>query len=100
MEALYRSSPGVIRDLGQLQNTAHVLPECSEERFTAMYPFLPYQIHLIPEVVKSLRSKGGRGEQLAGSTRTLIAITQDVLRAGRRSYLKSHVGEIVSFDEV
>ena len=100
VEALYRSSPGVIRDLGQLQNTAHVLPECSEERFTAMYPFLPYQIHLIPEVVKSLRSKGGRGEQLAGSTRTLIAITQDVLRAGRRSYLKSNVGEIVSFDEV
>ena len=88
VEARYRSNPGVIRDLGQLQNTAHVLPECSEERFTKMYPFLPYQIHLIPEVVKSLRSKGGRGEQLAGSTRTLIAITQDVLRAGRRNYLK------------
>lgn len=64
LEAEYRSNPGVLRDLGQLQNTAQVLPECSEERFIAFYPFLPYQIHLIPEIVKSLRSKGGRGEQL------------------------------------
>jgi hypothetical protein len=100
VEALYNSSPGLIRDLGELKNTAQVLPECSEERFVAFYPFLPYQIHLIPEVVKSLRSKGGRGEQLAGSTRTLIAITQAVLRAGRRSYLDLNVGELVSFDEV
>jgi hypothetical protein len=100
LETLYKSSPGVIRDLGQLQNTAQVLPECSEDRFIAFYPFFPYQIHLIPEIVKSLRSKGGRGEQLSGSTRTLIAITQDVLRAGRRDYLKSNVRELVSFDEV
>jgi hypothetical protein len=100
LETLYRSNPGVLRDLGQLQNTAQVLPECSEDRFSAFYPFFPYQIHLIPEIVKSLRSKGGRGEQLSGSTRTLIAITQDVMRAGRRDYLKSNVGELVSFDEV
>ena len=100
IETLYKSNPGVLRDLGQLQNTAQVLPECSEDRFSAFYPFFPYQIHLIPEIVKSLRSKGGRGEQLSGSTRTLIAITQDVMRAGRRDYLKSNVGELVSFDEV
>src|SRR5262249_35319852 len=47
-----------------------------------------------------LRSKGGRGEQLSGSTRTLLAITQDILRAGRRPYLEVEVGEMVSFDEV
>jgi hypothetical protein len=50
--------------------------------------------------VKSLRSKGGRGEQLSGSTRTLLAIAQDVLRAGRRPYLTLEVGEIVPFDEI
>ena len=50
--------------------------------------------------MKGLRSKGGRGEQLSGSTRTLLAITQDILRAGRRPYLKLEVGELVSFDEV
>lgn len=96
----YSQNPGVLRDLGELKNTSQKLPECSEERFTIFYPFLPYQIHLIPEVVKSLRRAGGRGEELSGSTRTLIGITQDILRKGRRAYLEQAVGGIVSFDEV
>ncbi len=98
--AAYNENPGVLRDLGELKNTSQRLPECSLERFTTFYPFLPYQIHLIPEIVKSLRSAGGRGEQLSGSTRTLLAITQDILRAGRRAYLRAPVSELVTFDEV
>lgn len=98
--AVYEENPGVLRDLGELKNTSQRLPECSQERFTTFYPFLPYHIHLIPEIVKGLRSAGGRGEQLSGSTRTLLAITQDILRAGRRAYLRAPVGTLVSFDEV
>ena len=97
---VYRANPGVLRDLGELKNTSQKLPSCSEERFASIYPFLPYQIHLIPEIVKSLRSAGGRGEQLSGSTRTLLAISQDIMRAGRRDYLDEAVGALVSFDEV
>lgn len=96
----YNQNPGVLRDLGQLKNTSQNLPDCSEERFVKIYPYLPYQIHLIPEIVKSLRSIGGRGEQLSGSTRTLVAISQDILRQGRRCYLEAPVGELVSFDEI
>lgn len=96
----YRENPGVLRDLGELKNTGQKLPDCTEERFVAFYPFFPYHIHLIPEVVKSLRSAGGRAEQLSGSTRTLLAITQDIMRAGERDYLDAAVGEMVSFDEV
>lgn len=98
--AAYRENPGVLRGIGQLANTSQKLPECTEENFVKFYPIFPYQIHLIPEVVKSLRSAGGRGEQLSGSTRTLIAITQDIMRSGRRKYLDKAVGEMVSFDEV
>jgi len=96
----YDAAPGVIRGLGELANTGQKLPGCERDRFVTFYPFFPYQIHLIPEIVKSLRSKGGRGEQLSGSTRTLLAITQDILRAGQRPYLKLEVGDLVSFDEV
>lgn len=43
----------------------------------------------------------GLGEQLTGSTRTLLAVTQDVLRAGRRAaYLNEPIGAMVSFDEI
>lgn len=97
---VYDDAPGVLRGLGELANVeGRRLPDCERERFVTFYPFFPYQVHLIPEIVKSLRSKGGRGEQLSGSTRTLLAITQDVLRAGRRDYLQREVGEMVSFDE-
>lgn len=96
----YDAAPGVLRGLGELANTSQKLPDCERDRFVTLYPFFPYQVHLIPEIVKSLRSKGGRGEQLSGSTRTLLAITQDILRAGRRPYLKLEVGELVPFDEV
>ncbi|MBI2837087.1 MAG: BREX system P-loop protein BrxC [Acidobacteria bacterium] len=96
----YDAAPGVIRGLGELAGTSQKLPDCERDRFNTFYPFFPYQVHLIPEIVKSLRSKGGRGEQLSGSTRTLLAITQDILRAGRRPYPKLEVGEMVPFDEI
>ncbi|MBV8358115.1 MAG: BREX system P-loop protein BrxC [Deltaproteobacteria bacterium] len=100
VKAVYDSARGVIRSLGELSGIERALPECDEERFGQFYPFFPYQIWLIPEIVKSLRAKGGRAEQLSGSTRTLLAITQDILRAGRRPYPKLPVGEMVSFDEI
>src|SRR6185437_6510260 len=101
VELAYDAAPGVLRGLGELANVeGRRLPDCDRDRFTTFYPFFPYQVHLIPEIVKSLRAKGGRGEQLSGSTRTLLAIAQDILRAGRRRYLDEGLGAIVSFDEL
>ena len=37
---------------------------------------------------------------MSGSTRTLLAITQDILRSGRRHYLDEGIGALVSFDEL
>jgi hypothetical protein len=102
IEDLYESrGSGLLRGLGELANvTGRTLPACTKEKFATYYPFFPYQVHLIPEIVKTLRSKGGRGEQMSGSTRTLLAITQDILRAGRRKYLDEGLGTLVSFDEL
>lgn len=100
LEKLYDERSGTLRGLGELANSSQALPPCTREKFPTYYPFFPYQVHLIPEVVKTLRSKGGRGEQLSGSTRTLLAITQDILRAGRREYLREGIGALVSFDEI
>ena len=102
LEHLYESrGSGLLRGLGELANvSSRTLPACTKDKFATYYPFFPYQVHLIPEIVKTLRSKGGRGEQMAGSTRTLLAITQDILRAGRRRYLDQPIGAIVSYDEL
>ena len=100
LEAIYRQRGGVLRDVGELHGARQKLPPCTAEKFATYYPFVPYQVSLVPEIVKSLRSRGGRGEQLSGSTRTLLAITQDILRSGRRRYLDEAVGPLISFDEV
>jgi hypothetical protein len=102
IEDLYEArGSGLLRGLGELANvTSRTLPACTKEKFSTYYPYFPYQVHLIPEIVKALRSKGGRGEQMSGSTRTLLAITQDILRAGRRKYLDEGLGALVSFDEL
>jgi hypothetical protein len=100
VETLYHDNPGGIRGIGEMANVPQNLPPCSDINFIKFYPFFPYQIHLIPEIVKALRAKGGRSDSLSGSTRTLLAITQDVIRAGRRNYLQAPVGEMVSFDEI
>lgn len=99
LDVVYNKSGGNIRGLGELSDVSWELPKCTKERFPLYYPFFPYQIHLIPEIVKSLRAKGGRPEALSGSTRTLLAISQDVLRAGRVRYIEQEVGALVSFDE-
>ena len=89
LQSLYeKCGSGSLKGIGELSNTLQVLPDSSEYNFITYYPFLPYQVHLIPDIVKSLRSRGGRGEQMSGSTRTLLAITQDILRAGRVRYLE------------
>lgn len=100
VEALYQENPGVIRSMGELKGVSQALPACNEVNFVKFYPFFPYHLHLIPEIVKTLRARGGRSDSLSGSTRTLLAITQDVIRAGRRKYLEAPVGETVSFDEI
>ncbi len=101
LEALYeKCGSGNLKGIGELSNTLQILPDCSEDAFVMYYPFLPYQVHLIPDIVKSLRSRGGHGEQMSGSTRTLLAITQDVLRAGRIRYLDMNPGVLVRFDEI
>ena len=100
ISSVYKANAGVLRGMGQLEDTLQKLPDCAPESFERFYPFFPYHIHLIPDIVKSLRSAGGRGEQLSGSTRTLLAITQDIITSGRRNYLNAPVGDLVSFDEV
>ncbi|MBW2532559.1 MAG: BREX system P-loop protein BrxC [Deltaproteobacteria bacterium] len=100
LEQIYRARGGALRDVGELRAVEPPLPDCSQERFVRTYPLLPYQLPLGVEVVRSLRAEAGRPELLAGSTRTLLGIVQDVLCSGRRSYLTAPVGQLVSLDEV
>jgi|GEM_PF-812714 len=91
---------GSMADLGILQKADRVLPACEENEFVNSYPFLPYQLILIPDILRNLRVVGGRGEALGGATRSLLGITQGVLRDQRLGYGEDTVGRIVTLDEI
>ncbi len=98
LREVYRRRGGVLKDVGELVKVDRVLPACDADRFIACYPFLPYQLILIPDALHGLRVAGGRGEALTGAARSLLGITQGVLK--HQGYAQAEVGRLVPLDEV
>jgi hypothetical protein len=98
LQDVYRRRGGALKDAGELVKADRALPTCDVDRFVACYPFLPYQLTLIPDVLHGLRVAGGRGEALTGAARSLLGITQGVLK--HHGYAQSEVGRLVPLDEV
>jgi hypothetical protein len=98
LRELYRQRGGVLKDIGELVKVDRALPACDEGKFIACYPFLPYQLMLIPDMLHGLRVAGGRGEALTGAHRSLLGITQSVLK--HQGYAQAEVGRLVALDEV
>ena len=73
------------------------LNQITKDNFVDCYPFLPYQLDILPEMFKSL-GKGG-DDQLAGSERTLIDVTQSVLKNDEYLY-SEELGALVTLDMI
>ena len=99
ISSVYKANAGVLRGMGQLEDTLQKLPDCHRKVLRGSIRSSPITFTSF-RICNSPRSAGGRGEQLSGSTRTLLAITQDIITSGRRNYLNAPVGDLVSFDEV
>jgi hypothetical protein len=98
LRELYRQRGGILKDVGELIKVDRALPACEEGKFIACYPFVPYQLMLIPDTLHGLRVAGGRGEALTGAHRSLLGITQGILK--HQSYAQAEVRRLVSLDEV
>jgi hypothetical protein len=98
LRELYRQRGGILKDMGELVKVDRALPACDEGKFIACYPFLPYQLILIPDVLHGVRVAGGRGEALTGAHRSLLGITQGILK--HQGYAQAEVRRLVSLDEV
>jgi hypothetical protein len=98
LRELYRQRGGILKDVGELVKIDRALPACDEGKFIACYPFVPYQLMLIPDTLHGLRVAGGRGEALTGAHRSLLGITQGILK--HQGYAQTEVRRLVSLDEV
>ena len=100
LRRIYAERGGALRELGELGGATRPLPACDAARFVSHYPLLPYHAQLVPEIVRALRARAGRGAALGPSSRTLLGVVQDVLRAGRRPHLELELGALVGLDEI
>ncbi|MEI7768477.1 MAG: BREX system P-loop protein BrxC [Chloroflexales bacterium] len=69
---------GDLTDMGTVQGH-HEYPTPDPERFALFYPYLPWTVAVIPDVVKGIAQASGRDEALTGSNRTMIAVVQGAI---------------------
>lgn len=88
---------GELSGLGQLPGSARDLPAVSEASFIANYPFLPYQISLVQDVIKAARSGSHTGFTLNTEARSMLGLCQGVILA---NLLEAEPGRLVTLDMV
>lgn len=89
---------GEIVDLGRLERTQRVYPSPERGNFALFYPYLPWTVSVVPDVVKGIAQAANRDEALTGSNRTMIAVVQGALIES--DVLTSPVGRLVSLADL
>ena len=74
----FQERSGDLTDMGTVQGH-HEYPIPEPERFALFYPYLPWTVAVIPDVVKGIAQASGRDEALTGSNRTMIAVVQGAI---------------------
>ncbi|KXB00422.1 hypothetical protein AKJ40_01355 [candidate division MSBL1 archaeon SCGC-AAA259M10] len=94
---LYSGKSGKIKRNFKL-DSERMLPEINEDSFVDTYPFLPYQLHIIPDILTNLRGTTGidsETQQLTGRERTMITLVQGAIKD---ELVSEETGALVTLD--
>ena len=86
---------GDLIDLGRVERAQWVYPPPDRDNFALFYPYMPWTVTVVPDVVKGIAQAANRDEALTGSNRTMIAVVQGAL-IETPDLLASNVGRMVS----
>lgn len=96
---LYNNNKGSLGIHTALEGTAR-RNDLEASAFAHLYPFLPYQIDLVIDVVSGLRSQPGASRHTGGSNRTIIKLAQQIIIHPKVNLGQFTPGELVTIDKV
>ncbi len=74
--------------------------ELDADSFARLYPFLPYQVDLVIDVVSGLRRQPGASRHVGGSNRTIIKLAQQMIIHPKVALGEQEIGTLVTLDRV
>ncbi|MCP4166383.1 MAG: BREX system P-loop protein BrxC [Chloroflexi bacterium] len=99
LERRFEARSGELTDLGSLEQTQRVYPLPDTKNFPLFYPFMPWTVSIVPDVVKGIAQAAGRDEALTGSNRTMIAVVQGAL-IETAGFLEQQVGHLLGLADL
>jgi hypothetical protein len=76
LRAFFEQRSSELIELGSLKGTRRVYSPPDEQNFALYYPYFPWTVTAIPNIVKGIAQSTGRDEALTGSNRTMINMVQ------------------------
>ena len=99
LEERFNERSGDLADLGTVRGAQRVYPVPDASRFALFYPYLPWTVAAIPDVVKGIALATGRDEALTGSNRTMIGVVQGAI-IETPGLLESPVGRLLALADL
>lgn len=95
----FEERSGELVELGAIAQAQRNYPLPDGDRFARVYPYMPWTVAVIPDVVKGIAQAVGRDEALTGSNRTMIGVVQGAL-IDTQGLLDKPVGTLVSLADL
>lgn len=98
LQERFNQRAGDLTDMGAVEaQRAYPIP--TAERFALFYPYLPWTVAIIPDVVKGIAQAAGRDDALTGSNRTMIGVVQGAV-IETPGLLEGPVGRLLSLADL
>lgn len=81
LRLLYEQKETQLSNIITFVNTAEMKLYSDEEDFAGVYPFVPYQFHLLAHVLTSIRTHGASGKHLSEGERSMLALFKESAEA-------------------
>lgn len=94
LRILYEQKSTIIKNLIVFNDSVEKKLYSSEEDFSLVYPFVPYQFNLLASVLTSIRTHGASGKHLSEGERSMIALFKE----SAMKLMRRETGSIIPFN--